>query len=122
MIGKNLKQTISTKNVITGPLEDQNIKLHNNNVASAVLTDLSKGLNCIPHDLLVAKLDTYGFNRETNQHLLTFKKHETLHHKKIIAKVTLEHSVQPGTKSVTCLVNQKQFKNHNSDKGQTWHD
>ena len=40
-------------------------KLGNNNVVGAVLTDISKAFDCITHDLLVAKLDAYGFNRDT---------------------------------------------------------
>ena len=36
-------------------------KFGNNNVVGAVLTDISKAFDCITHDLLVAKLDAYGF-------------------------------------------------------------
>ena len=46
-------------------LADLRNKLDNNNVAVAVLTDLSKAFDCIPHDLLVAKLDAHGFNKDT---------------------------------------------------------
>ena len=45
-------------------LEDWRNKLDNNNVVGAVVTDLSKDFDFIPHDLLVAKLDAYGYNRD----------------------------------------------------------
>ena len=34
----------------------------NGNVFRALLTDISKAFDCLPHDLIIAKLNSYGFN------------------------------------------------------------
>ena len=58
------RKSFSIEHALIRFLEDWRNKLVNNNLAGAVLTDLSKVFDCIPHDLLVAKLDAYSFNRD----------------------------------------------------------
>ena len=59
------RESFSNERVLIRLLEDRRNKLDNINVIGAFLTDLSEAFDCIPHDLLVAKLNAYGFNRDT---------------------------------------------------------
>ena len=44
-------------------IENRKKQLYNKNVVETFLMDLSKTFDCIPHDLLIAKLHAYGFNK-----------------------------------------------------------
>ena len=46
--------------------------LDENKIVGAILMDLSKAFNCLPHDLLVAKLEAYGFDTKTVKHMLSY--------------------------------------------------
>ena len=46
-------------------LEKWKLALDNKGIAGALLIDLSKAFDCINHELLIAKMDAYGFDRES---------------------------------------------------------
>ena len=59
------RKSYSTQQVIIRLLEEWREKLDRNLIVGAVLMDLSKTFDCIPHDLIISKLAAYGFKRET---------------------------------------------------------
>ena len=56
---------MTCQNVLLRLIEQWRENLDNNKLVGAVLMDLSKAFNCLPHDLLIAKLAAYGFDRKT---------------------------------------------------------
>ena len=55
----------STNHVLIKLIEKQKTSLDKNLFNGAVLMDLSKAFDCIPHDLLIAKLHAYGLSFDT---------------------------------------------------------
>ena len=54
--------------------------LDNRLLAGAILTDLSKAFDCLKHDLLIAKLNAYGFDNISLKYILSYlskRKHRT---------------------------------------------
>ena len=52
----------STQHVLTRLAEEWSEQLDNNYIVGAILMDLSKAFDCIPHDLIIAKLAAYGLD------------------------------------------------------------
>ena len=48
--------------------------LDENKVAGAILTDLSKAFDCLSHDLLIAKLEAYGFEKSALKFIYDYLK------------------------------------------------
>ena len=48
--------------------------MDNKKFVGAVLMDLSKAFDCVPHDLLIAKMHAYGFDKDTLVLLFSYLK------------------------------------------------
>ena len=55
----------STQYRIIGMLEKWKRALDKSGIAGALFTELSKAFDCLNHELLIAKMDTYGFDRKS---------------------------------------------------------
>ena len=59
------RQGFSAKNCLLVIVEKMKKIRDNKGVFAAVLADLSKAFNCIPHSLLIAKLNGFGFDKKS---------------------------------------------------------
>ena len=46
--------------------------MDNSKLAGGLLTDLSKAFDCINHELLIAKLEAYGFDLESLNYMYSY--------------------------------------------------
>ena len=58
------RKAYGTQHVLIRLVEDWRSKLDNDYLVGTILMDLSKAFDCIPHDLLIAKLHAYGFDED----------------------------------------------------------
>ena len=68
------RQGHSTQHVLIRLIEEWKQALDNNKFVGAVLMDLLKAFDCIPHDLLIAKLDAYGFKSDSLKLIYSYLK------------------------------------------------
>ena len=64
----------STQHVILKLTEEWRTHLDKNETVGAVLMDLSKAFDCLPHELLIAKLAAYGVERQTLELIYSYLK------------------------------------------------
>ena len=55
----------NTQNCLLAIVQNYKKALDQGNEYGALLTDLSKAFDCLPHDLIVAKLYAYGFSTDS---------------------------------------------------------
>ena len=68
------RENYNTQHVFIQLLEECRLHLDKNYFVGTVMTDLSKAFDCIPHDLLIAKLGAYGFDNYTSRYLYAYLK------------------------------------------------
>ena len=64
----------STEQCLVVMLETWKIALDEKGYAGAILTDLSKAFDCLNHDLLIAKLNAYGFSQDALKFIRSYLK------------------------------------------------
>ena len=68
------RKNIGCQNVLLRLVEQWRKSLDNNKVAGAVLMDLSKAFDCLPHNFLIAKLAAYGLDRNALKLIASYLK------------------------------------------------
>ena len=64
----------STEQCLTIMMEGWKKALDEKKFAGAILTDLSKAFDCLSHDLLIAKLEAYGFSENSLKYIYSYLK------------------------------------------------
>ena len=68
------RKGFSTQHVLIRLIEEWKKALDDNYVVGSILMDLSKAFDCIPHDLLIAKLNAYGFEKSVLKYIYSYLK------------------------------------------------
>ena len=62
----------STQHCLTVMISKWKEAIDNGSIAGALLTDLSKAFDCLNHELLIAKLEAYGFDQSSLNYLYSY--------------------------------------------------
>ena len=68
------RKSYSSNYILLKLREEWKKSLDDKNIIGAVLMDLSKAIDCIPHDLLVAKLHAYGLSMDAVTFIYSYMK------------------------------------------------
>ena len=68
------RESYNTQHVLIRLIEEWRKNLDNNYFIGAVLIDLSNVFDCIPHDLVIAKLAAYGFDKKIICYIYSYLK------------------------------------------------
>ena len=71
------RKTYSTNHVLMRLIENWRKSLDQNRFVGEVLVDFSKAFDCIPHDLLIAKMHAYGFSSQRLTFFYSYLKRRT---------------------------------------------
>ena len=66
------RKGFNTQHCLILMLERWKKALDTNNIAGCLLTDLSKAFDCLNHELLIAKLNAYGFAKESLNYIFSY--------------------------------------------------
>ena len=68
------RESYNTQHVLIRLIEDWRKSLDNNYFIGAVLMDLSKAFDCIPHDFVITKLAAYGLDKKMICYIYSYLK------------------------------------------------
>ena len=83
----SLRKGFSAQHCFLMVLKKMKTNRYNKRVLPVVLTDFSKAFDCMPHGLLVSKLDAFGFDKKSPSFISTY-----FYKKKLKTKIGSEFS------------------------------